>query len=131
MPVPASPPGSQVSFQFLGTQSASSHADTATPHGNGANGPANRVGSWIERVNNLRDRSDVPQSKRRKLDGNEPSQEAKNLPVRSGSGILGAYVKERRNEDVAVAAMPNTTVDLTDGGWNFSVPSCLPSAPRL
>ncbi|POR34601.1 Putative SWI/SNF-related matrix-associated actin-dependent regulator [Tolypocladium paradoxum] len=107
-------------FQFASANEASSSgppSDASTPS-NGDVPSANGVGTWIERMNNVQSRSSVPQAKRRKTeDGQDFAARTSNIPVRSGSGVLGEYVKERRNEANG-QGLPQTqtlTVDLTDG----------------
>ena len=103
-------------FQFSGPNGTSSAtaSGASTPSGSDGQG-ANGVGRWIERVNNLQDRADVPQSKRRKLEDEEAFQTGTALPMRGGTGILADYVKEMRKEGIALAPAAAATVDLTDG----------------
>ncbi|RCI09528.1 hypothetical protein L249_4064 [Ophiocordyceps polyrhachis-furcata BCC 54312] len=67
-------------------------------------GGLSSAASMFERANNVQSRDLVPEPKRRKTQDAANSSE---IPVRAGTGVLGAYVKEKR-------AAPPQTVDLTD-----------------
>ncbi|KAK5998484.1 Helicase-like transcription factor [Cladobotryum mycophilum] len=76
---------------------------------------ANGVGGWIERMNNVQNRSVVPQAKRRRLDEGDDSSSGPNAPMRGSSGVLAEYVRERRKEaNNGAASSRASTVDLTD-----------------
>ncbi|KAI9171188.1 SNF2 family DNA-dependent ATPase [Paramyrothecium foliicola] len=109
-------PTESLVFQFSTANRNSSegpHSESSTPGVGNAN---SGVGSWIERVSNVQNRSVAPQPKRRKVDDSEGSQDGASVPVRSGGGgILGEYVKEKRKEGNSNLASPAMTVDLTDG----------------
>lgn len=110
-------PSDPVVFQFSSpneSASAGPSSRASTPssvHANGANG----VGAWIERMNNVQHRSNVPQPKRRKTEDWELSQDGGPALVRGGSGMLGEYVQEKRREADGSTASQAMTVDLTDG----------------
>lgn len=104
-------------FQFASTsaetpvESPGYSSAEGTPGGQNVNG----VGHWIERMNNVQRRSTVPQPKRRRIDDEQNLQNGQAAQVRSGSGILGAYVREKRQDSSGSAFSQPTTVDLTDG----------------
>ncbi|RDA91670.1 hypothetical protein CP533_0062 [Ophiocordyceps camponoti-saundersi (nom. inval.)] len=64
--------------------------------------------SMFERANNVQTRDLVPEPKRRKTQDAANSSE---IPVRGGTGVFGAYIKENQ---VQSRAAPLQTVDLTD-----------------
>lgn len=74
----------------------------------------------IERINAVQDRASAPVVKRRKIDTPEgdlasPAGPKKTMAA-GGTGLLGAYVKEKRDEGQQTgSSMPTPTVDLTDG----------------
>lgn len=72
---------------------------------------------WIERTHNLQDRSDVPQPKRRRTEDGQDAKIGIQMPVRSGSGVLGEYVKSRHKEpnghSSSASLSSSATVDLT------------------
>ncbi|OIW32178.1 hypothetical protein CONLIGDRAFT_652963 [Coniochaeta ligniaria NRRL 30616] len=117
--------GNQVAFQFASASDSNLHA----LHGQGLpyhyQNPAtisqpvqtNGLGTFVERMNNVHDRSDVPQPKRRKTvaEGDIPDPNAPKGGFHFGSGgILGQYVKDEQQKD---PDKPRTgtvdTVDLT------------------
>lgn len=73
-------------------------------------------------MNNVQHRSNVPQTKRRRIDESEGSQDGTNTPIRGGSGILGEYVREKRNEAKGSTVSQATTVDLTSGTAFLTLP---------
>ena len=73
------------------------------------------AGSFIERMNNVHDRSTIHEPKRRKLEEEESSKGDATVQVRSGGGVLGSYVREQQAAGAAESARPAVTVDLTDG----------------
>lgn len=116
-------------FQFTsphGSTSAGPSSQASTP---GAGYQAlNGAGSWVERSNQVQPRLEVREPKRRKT---EDAQDYSNnrMPVRSGSGMLGGYLREQRElngMNSSRATTPSsTTVDLTDGklfsfGFSFT-----------
>lgn len=111
-------------FQFANADDCSAHHPSSEPATPGAGAPqgANGVGGWIERMNNVQSRSTVPEAKRRRTeDGQDFAARSNNIPVRGGSGMLGHYVKERREEADGSGLQQTMTVDLTGGK------SCSPS----
>jgi hypothetical protein len=80
----------------------------------------NGMATFIERANNVQDRTIMPQSKRRKIDS--PELAALQANGASGSGMLGQYVREKREEESKNAPAVQT-VDLTEG--MLSTSSCL------
>lgn len=108
--------GDSVIFQFASTgidSDVEPSTDSSTSGGHDAQN-ASHVGQWIERINNVQNRSLVPQSKRRKLDEEQNAQGGQAVQAR-GSGILGDYVQEKRNEANGSTLPQAPTVDLTDG----------------
>ncbi|ROT38635.1 SNF2 family domain-containing protein [Sodiomyces alkalinus F11] len=78
------------------------------------------LGGMIERINAVQDRASAPVVKRRKLDTPEsdvlPPADNKKTMTSGGTGVLGAYVKERRDEGKQDSSARGTqTVDLTEG----------------
>ncbi|KAK2612578.1 hypothetical protein QQS21_001349 [Conoideocrella luteorostrata] len=108
-------------FQFTSASDTSSNghisgSSTPTPP-NGEVPAVNGVGLWVERMNNVQHRSNVPHPKRRKTeDAQDFAARSNSIPVRSSSGMLGEYARDKRqqaNGPTALTAAP--TVDLTDG----------------
>lgn len=66
-------------------------------------------------MNNVQDRSTMPQTKRRKVEDGDNRKDSSTIQVRSGSGILGSYVKEKREEASPSRSASAMTVDLTSG----------------
>ncbi|GAO18192.1 hypothetical protein UVI_02036950 [Ustilaginoidea virens] len=111
----------QMIFQFTSTSDTSSSghvsgSSTPTPP-NGEASLSNGVGLWIERMNNVQHRSNVPHPKRRKTeDAQDFAARSNHIQVRSSSGMLGEYVKDGRLQaDRQTVALAAPTVDLTDG----------------
>jgi hypothetical protein len=75
---------------------------------------ANPFPTLFDNLNNVQDRSTVPQPKRRRLEDQEDSQGSKQS-MRGGSGGLGAYVKEEQKKGNGSTIASAMTVDLTDG----------------
>ncbi|CAI0649927.1 unnamed protein product [Colletotrichum noveboracense] len=75
------------------------------------------MGSVIERMNHVQDRAAAPQPKRRKVDTPESDADSnKKTMAGGGSGMLGAYVKEKQDEGKKEGPQaPTQTVDLTGG----------------
>ncbi|CAH0015544.1 unnamed protein product [Clonostachys rhizophaga] len=112
-------------FQFdsrHGSPSAGPSSQASTPSSDtpGANGQ----GQWIERMNNVQSRPDVPQPKRRKTEDGQDFQFRTNVPVRSSSGVFGDYVRDMQYK-ARISAAPTAlsmTVDLTEGEDPFPLP---------
>ncbi|KAM0325499.1 hypothetical protein ACHAQA_007486 [Verticillium albo-atrum] len=94
-------------------------SNSSTPANDGRSTPNGQVlglGSMIERMNGVQDRAYAPQIKRRKVDTPEADAEINGKKGMSGggSGMLGAYVQEKREEGQKNgSAKPMQTVDLT------------------
>ncbi|WYZ45384.1 hypothetical protein EsH8_VIII_000700 [Colletotrichum jinshuiense] len=74
------------------------------------------MGNMIERMRDVQDRASAPQPKRRKYDTPESDADNKKAMGPGGSGMLGAYVKEKQEEGKKEnSKVPNQTVDLTEG----------------
>ncbi|TDZ65081.1 DNA repair protein RAD5A [Colletotrichum trifolii] len=111
-----------VVFQFASPNDTPSESLTphmasgaSTPVGDGRASPYG-MANVIERMNNVQDRASVPQPKRRKVDTPESDVDNKKFTGGGGSGILGAYVKDKQEE--GKKERPNVytqTVDLTEG----------------
>lgn len=90
---------------------------------NGTAGPVpSGMGSMIERMNNVQDRSSVPVSKRQKMMSDDDSEgKPKNgFAGRSSSGILSGYVKDKQRAGLSVLSASASgkayaTLDLTGG----------------
>ena len=84
--------------------------------------PVNGLGTMLERLNNVQDRTTAPQPKRRKLETIELDDSADEQQNRSrfgsgGSSILGQHVKDRRGEAAKTPSLSRlNTVDLTESG---------------
>lgn len=110
-------------FQFA--SSSNDSASDAPPSGastpgslhaaSGTNGGG--VGNWLERANNIQSRGMIPQVKRRKIDEDlEMIRVGKDsAAVRSGSGMLGDYVKEKQKQGNGTPSSDSLMVDLTNG----------------
>lgn len=104
-------------FQFASAYDSASdalHSGASTP-GNLTPVTSHGIGSWVERVNNVQSRSLAPQAKRRKVEDGSELNQGNNMPVRSGSGLLGGYVKDQRKDADGAAATQAAMVDLTNG----------------
>lgn len=116
-------------FQFTSASDTSSNgqvsgSSTPTPPNGEVPAPtAGGAGLWIERMNHLQNRSNVPHPKRRKTeDAQDFAAKSANVPVRSSSGMLGEYVRERQKEaNGQTLPLAAPTVDLTDGKKALSV----------
>ncbi|KAL1883815.1 hypothetical protein VTK73DRAFT_8351 [Phialemonium thermophilum] len=82
------------------------------------------LGSFVERMNNVQDRSDVPQPKRRKTENENDATMAPNTTASfhsAAGGMLGQYAREKQEEG---RSAPSTrrieTVDLTEGDEQLS-----------
>ncbi|KAG4217706.1 hypothetical protein PC116_g33814 [Phytophthora cactorum] len=78
---------------------------------------SNNFGNMIDRMNNVEQRTFNPQSKRRKLEIEDNTNPAHTFRS-GGNGIVGQYVKERRQEGGSQqrSTGPVEAVDLTDTG---------------
>lgn len=90
------------------------------------NSPPNGMGSMIERMNNVQDRSTVPVAKRQKMMSDDDGEGGrKNGFSTSSSGILSGYVKDKQREAQAEGASASgkahALLDLTGG----TIPSSL------
>ncbi|ODA76340.1 hypothetical protein RJ55_08186 [Drechmeria coniospora] len=103
-------------FQFATADDSSASgapSGTSTPCSSDLSA-SNGVGTWVERMNHVQNRSSVPQAKRRKTeDGQDFAARANNIPVRGGggggTGIAASYLNDKRE----AAAQSSSTVDLT------------------
>lgn len=83
--------------------------------------PPNGMGSMIERMNNVQDRSTVPVAKRQKMMSDDDSERGpKNGFSSSSSGILSGYVKDKQRAGLSMLNTPasgkaQATLDLTGG----------------
>lgn len=66
-------------------------------------------------MNNVQHRSTVPHAKRRKTEDGQDFAARTTIPVRSSSGMLGGYVREKQKEANGYGVSQTATVDLTDG----------------
>lgn len=114
-------------FQFSSNADTAAQTETAssatsTPGSNGDHTDNNShrgAGMWIECMSNVQDRSSVQRVKRRKVDDEAGEKADAAVQSRSGGGVLGAYVKEKRKEGESLATRPagsSAMVDLTDNG---------------
>ncbi|KAL2753446.1 hypothetical protein ACRALDRAFT_2111359 [Sodiomyces alcalophilus JCM 7366] len=123
-----------LTFQFV-TPSASDSlspnpsSTSSTPATDASSTPATTqtplagLGGMIERINAVQDRAEAPVVKRRKLDTPEADVAGtKKTMTAGGTGVLGAYVKEKRDEgQLAGSARRTQTVDLTEGDDDVQV----------
>lgn len=74
--------------------------------------------NMIDRMNNVEQRTFNPQSKRRKLEAEDNVSPAHTFRNGGGGGVIGQYVKERRQEggNEQYPTGPVEAVDLTDSG---------------
>lgn len=82
----------------------------------------NGMGSMIERMNNVQDRSTVPVAKRQKMLSDDDSEVGrKNGFSTSSSGILSGYVKDKQREAQShsgpASGKPHALLDLTGGNY--------------
>ncbi|ETS83325.1 hypothetical protein PFICI_05201 [Pestalotiopsis fici W106-1] len=81
-----------------------------------AHTPVNGFGNMFERMNNVQARTSMPQIKRRKVDtdGDDPTSSGFGGGGGGGSGMLGQYVKDKREEAAKNPALQRVdTVDLS------------------
>ncbi|KAL0944274.1 SNF2 family domain-containing protein [Colletotrichum truncatum] len=111
-----------VVFQFASPNDTPSESMTpvmasgASTPGYDGGVPPYGMGNVIERMNNVQDRASAPQPKRRKFDTPESDADNKKVMSAGGSGMLGAYVKERQEQGKSENSKVSTqTVDLTGG----------------
>ncbi|KAH7030928.1 SNF2 family domain-containing protein [Microdochium trichocladiopsis] len=111
-------------FQFSTPSDVFEIADSpvTSHHGSGADTPqGNGFGDMIERMNNVQKRTAAPQSKRRKLETEGDSPSANGFRG-GGSGVIGQYVKEKRDQAAQQSSARGVeTVDLTDGNGEIEV----------
>lgn len=96
---------------YTGTTTSATSSPGSELRGHGHRG----AGDFIERMNNVQDRYVLPQAKRRKVDEADPSKDSSLVQARSGGGVLGSYVKDKREESSAAGSASTMTVDLTNG----------------
>lgn len=95
------------------------HSGTSESH---STSPVNGLGSMLERLNNVQDRTIAPHPKRRKLetielDDSADEQQNRNSFGSGGSGVLGQHVKDKRGEAAKTPSLSRMdTVDLTESG---------------
>ncbi|CRK33389.1 hypothetical protein BN1708_001067 [Verticillium longisporum] len=107
---------SDMSNDSLPSSVPSTSSTPATDGRSTPNGQMQGLGGMIERMNGVQDRAYAPAIKRRKVDTPEADAEVtgKKGMTSGGSGVLGAYVKEKREEaQQNGTARPTHTVDLT------------------
>ncbi|KAJ9131553.1 SNF2 family domain-containing protein [Pleurostoma richardsiae] len=122
-----------LTFQFSSTSDAPSPQDPAPRHSADLLGHGRQhsstlpqgMGSMIERMNNVEDRAFAPAPKRRRIEEDVERSQAIQLPRSGGSGILGQYMRDKRQEGRATPSVaegesvPTVTrvesVDLTGG----------------
>ncbi|CRK22998.1 hypothetical protein BN1708_013576 [Verticillium longisporum] len=107
---------SDMSNDSLPSSVPSTSSTPATDGRSTPNGQVQGLGGMIERMNGVQDRAYAPAIKRRKVDTPEADAEVtgKKGMTSGGSGVLGAYVKEKREEaQQNGTARPTHTVDLT------------------
>ncbi|EGY18824.1 transcription termination factor 2 [Verticillium dahliae VdLs.17] len=107
---------SDMSNDSLPSSVPSTSSTPATDGRSTPNGQVQGLGGMIERMNGVQDRAYAPAIKRRKVDTPEADAEmtGKKGMTSGGSGVLGAYLKEKREEaQQNGTARPTHTVDLT------------------
>lgn len=79
--------------------------------------PNSMLGSMIEHMNGVQDRSTVPVAKRRKIEGEGDDEAQKNGVRSAGSSILSSYIKQKQQEGQSLpsAKKAQSTLDLTGG----------------
>lgn len=120
-PVPTPPSRDSPAFDFqFSTPSdifeiADSPISSAYDGVSGTEPQKNGFGDMIERMSNVQKRTSAPQSKRRKLEMESDSPSANGFRG-GGSGVIGQYVKEKRDQAAQQSSAHRVeTVDLTDG----------------
>lgn len=95
------------------SQQTSAFQDPAKTMSNGM------LGSMIEHMNNVQDRSTVPVAKRRKIEGEGDEEAQKNGFHGASSGTLSLYVKQKQQEAQSMPGLKQAqpTLDLTGGMW--------------
>lgn len=75
------------------------------------------MGSMIEQMNNLQDRSTVPVAKRRKVELDADEERPKNGFHSASSGLLSGYIKQKQHEGQSMPSLKQDrpTLDLTGG----------------
>lgn len=95
------------------------HIANASPHASQnsiPNFPTNGMGSMIERMNNVQDRSTVPVAKRQKMMSDDDGEGGrKNGFSSSSSGLLAGYVKDKQRAAASASGQTHATLDLTGG----------------
>lgn len=112
--------GNPLVFQFASNDATPAYTGTTT---SATSSPGSEqqiyshrgAGELIERMNHVQPRSTIPQPKKRKLEETDPNKDSDSVQVRNGSGLLGEYVKDKREEGNAGGSTTSTTVDLTSG----------------
>lgn len=97
------------------------HMAHASPHSSQnsvTNFPTNGMGSMIERMNNVQDRSTVPVAKRQKMMSDDDGEGGRKKGFSSsGSGLLAGYVKDKQRAAASASGQTHATLDLTGGTW--------------
>lgn len=85
--------------------------------------PIGLMGSMIEQMNNVQDRSTVPVAKRRKVELDVDEERPKNGFHSASSGILSGYIKQKQHEKQSTPSLKQDrpTLDLTGGMYLLAV----------
>lgn len=115
---PSNPPAAQYSMPYMSNM-ADALPKSHSPLNGMSNLPMNNsMGSMIERINNVQDRSTVPLAKRQKLMDSD-NEGFKNGFSSGSSGMLSAYVKDKQRTGVPTGNA-QATLDLTGGMYSRS-----------
>lgn len=115
--------GSALAFEFASPHDGTASSASTPPSfvSRGSDGayrtptPVNGYGGMIERMNNLQERTSMPQAKRRRVDLQEDDLNHRNFGGGAGTGILGQHMRDRREEAAKNPALVRVnTVDLTE-----------------
>lgn len=111
-------------FQFSSPNDGNMSAASTPPsvYSHGSSTPVNGFSNMIDRANNVEERISVPQPKRRRLESDDYSANINGFGG-GGNGMVGQYLKDRRDEgskNPTSAARRVDTVDLTSMGEDDS-----------
>lgn len=109
-----SPGGSPALAQYQGLPS--SHGSTSNDYSNGldnGNVQINGMGQMLERIHNVEDRSMLPQKRRKVHDDRPDDVTAAGFTGGGRGGVLGQYMKEKKEEGRKERMTKGTSVDLS------------------
>ncbi|TVY15735.1 putative SWI/SNF-related matrix-associated actin-dependent regulator of chromatin subfamily A member 3-like 1 [Lachnellula arida] len=106
----------QLAFQFDspgGTPSYNAHPSPQQYNGDMGTGMGMGMGNMMERMHNVAERTMVPQKRRKVYEDPAEHRRKPEFNGGSGSGVLGSYMKEKKEQGQREAASKGTLVDIS------------------